>query len=130
MSRGVLQRGPDNRFDIDASRQSYLKHLRAQAHNGNEPLMAARVRLIELRAAKLRNSMMPTAAVNAFVAEQIGEFVVGVEGMIAREAKGRDERRRWRAAFNDVRNVWAAAMDAKADALDKDDAAYELRPRL
>jgi hypothetical protein len=120
-ARGVLERGPDG-YDLAHARAAYIEHLRAQAHKGDE-LNTARMRILELKEAKLRGTMMSYPAVDAFAIEIFGLLIVGVEGMIARESKSREERRRWRAAFIGVRNTWAAGCDKMRAELAKDTAA-------
>jgi hypothetical protein len=127
VAQGLIERLPDGRFDLDRCRQSYIRHLRAQTHSGSEPLTAARIKLIELRTAKMRAGLMNMPAALAFLTDMMSELFVMLIAMVAHESRNRDERRRWTAAINGVRNKWADLMDARRQQLEdemrKDDAA-------
>ena len=125
-AEGVIERLPGGGgYDLDETRRRYIRFLRDRpARSGkHDELLAARTRIAELKEAALRDEMMPTWGVHALIDEKIGKLVIGVEGMIAKESKSRDERRRWLAAFAVVRNSWADTLDVEAAELDKDDAA-------
>jgi len=123
IAQGVLQHAPDGRFNIDACRIAYIRHLRAKPVEANK-LIEARVRLAELRAQRLRESMMDVPAALAFLAEIIGPFVSGLSGVPA-EFCGRDlqARRRLQAIIDRHRNEFADLIERKMAELKKQDAA-------
>jgi hypothetical protein len=119
-SQGVIERRGDKKFDVDANRLKYIRHLRQKPTQASA-LIEARTKLTELRTAKLRNELMDVRACQSYLVTTFVEPMLSGLAAIPSAFCGRDlkERRRLEAMINKVRNDTCDRCDREADALKK-----------
>ena len=123
IAQGVLQHAPDGRrFNVDVCRIAYIRHLRAKPTAANK-LIDAKVKLAELRALRLRESMFDVEAGLAYMAEVVGSLLSGLAGIPAEFTRDLAERRRLDAIIVRHRNEFCATIEKRIAELKKKDAA-------
>jgi DNA-binding FadR family transcriptional regulator len=116
---GVVTRSPGGGYDLEDTTRSYVRWLRDRPVRSakHDALYEARTRILELKEAKLRGTMMPTEGVDALIAETFSELIGMLYAAIAKKSRDRDERLYWRNTINEARNAFADKMSKRADAL-------------
>ena len=121
ISQGVIERQGDGRFDLDATRLAYLKHLRearrvSPRSEADASFQRAKAELIQIRIAERKKELMLASEAYAMVDEMAGMFLTALSGLPARCA-GRDlaTRRAVEQAVFDMRRDISEAATKLAD---------------
>lgn len=122
--RGVLSALADGSFDLDASRLTYIAHLRGEQRHNTKSASASRVqdaraREIELRTAERDRRLIDTDEAIAALDEIVGPMKADLAGVGPRVTRDIDLRRRIESEHDVIFSRTAARLAERASALRK-----------
>ena len=119
-AQGVIKREADGRYDVEATRLAYIKHLRearrlSPRSAADAEFARSKSELIQIRIMKEKRELMLTAECDAMVDEIHGLFMTHLSSLPAKIG-GRDlaERRKVEKAIFDMRTELANEADKRA----------------
>jgi hypothetical protein len=121
ISQGVIERQGDGRFDLDATRLAYIKHLREERRRSprseaDVEFQRAKAELIQIRIAERKKELMLASEYYETIDEIHGLFMTALSGLPAKIG-GRDlaRRREVERAIYDMRVELSAAATKLAN---------------
>lgn len=118
----VIPRDASGRYDLDAARVAYVRHLReaaiaSPATAETARLQAAKARAVELRMAREEGELVETDAAVDLFSEIIGKLLAGLTGLPARVTRDPALRGRIEAEIEAIREAVARDLERAETAL-------------
>ena len=121
----VIERRPDGKFDLDAVRISYIRHLRlarrtSPAIAAQAEFAAAKARDLQIKNALREGKLMETEEAIAIIDELMGIMLAALSGLAARVTRDVEIRRAIEAEIFNLRQELAAKCAKRAAELEKE----------
>lgn len=87
VKEGIVERGPDEKFDLDASRLAYIGHLRTHRNRqaeGNNTYRRLKNHKLQIEIAKLNGTLINLEECVTLTEQLVGSFRAGLSGLPAR----------------------------------------------
>ena len=112
VTQGVFDRRADGKFDLDAARLRYIKHLRSDARRSPRievasAHVAAKTEMLQLKLAQQRRELVLQSDVDAMLDNLIGILLTGLSGLPARISRDPVTRRNVELACRQIRTELA-----------------------
>ncbi len=118
--KGIIESLPDGKYDLDACRTRYIRHLRSRPPRGESQakLLDARARLAQLKFDERAHRLIETEGALDALTQIVGTVLVELVGLVPAIA-GKDvrERRRIEDLIFQMRVRVSGQLKAQADAL-------------
>ena len=112
VEEGVIQQLEGGTYDLDDCRVRYIQHLRQRRTSGkHDGLIEARTSLADLRAAKMRGSLVPKQAAWEHSARTAGRLLMLLEGLPAAFTRDLKERRRLKELIDNIRRDFTKSLN-------------------
>jgi hypothetical protein len=121
----IIERRPDGKFDLDAVRISYIRHLRlarrtSPAIAAQAEFAAAKARDLQIKSALREGKLMETEEAIAIIDELMGIMLAALSGLPARVTRDVEIRRAIEAEIFNLRQELADRCAKRARELEKE----------
>ena len=117
---GIVERGPDEKFDLDASRLAYIGHLRIHRHRqaeGNNTYRRLKNHKLQIEIAKLDGSLIDLEERMTLTEQLVGSFRAGLSGLPSRITRDVMLRGQIEAACDEILTQLSDDYEKKSKAL-------------